>query len=133
MRFGCNLVAQSDHKGLDSLPQEVFNSARTAGVRTWAGPVPQRQRHLLPCTKSAAISSFRLPRLLFNIDTFSKNLSLRTKYPLISSLSGQTVAISDDGSILHVHDAISIGCGFRIVGDHEDGLPGAMVQIAQNL
>ena len=38
-----------------------------------------------------------------------------------------------DPAVAHVHGGMSVRGGFRIVRDHQDGLPEALVQIAQNL
>ena len=38
----------------------------------------------------------------------------------------------NDNAVAHVHDAIEVGDGFRIVRDHHDGLAQIFVQLAQH-
>src|SRR5208283_4732303 len=38
----------------------------------------------------------------------------------------------DDDAIAHVHDAIEINSGLRVMGDHHDGLPKVFVQAAKH-
>src|SRR5690349_21961117 len=39
----------------------------------------------------------------------------------------------DDDAVAHVHDAIEISGGFRIVRDHHDGLAEFFIQLAKHL
>src|SRR5580704_4646312 len=59
-----------------------------------------------------------------------KNVRPRIVLMLAISVGGDAV---DDDAVAHVHDAVEVSDGFRIVRDHHDRLTEVFVQLAQHL